>query len=307
MLSIKNLSISFRSYTSFFQKQISTPIKDLHLHIKKGEMLALIGASGAGKSLITQALLGTLPPNAHYSGEIVYKDKNLKEKDFAQLRGKEIALIPQSITALNPLISCAKQIERATFLSLGDKELAQEYTEEVFAKYNLSECVKNQYPFEISGGMARRILTATAMGGNAELILADEPTTGLDDRNAKHSLEHLKNLTETGKSVIVITHDLENVLPFADKVAILYMGETVEILDIQSFHEQKMQHPYTKILMDALPQNSFSWKKIPKKTNAIGCKFILLCPKHTQLCSQKEPKFTHIQNTFVRCHHAGNC
>ena len=258
MLTIEHLSISFKRYKGLFSFEWIYPVRDLSLSLKKGELMAVIGESGAGKSLMLLALLGLLPGNARVQGKVSYRNRSLTPDSIRPLRGKEVTFIPQNVSFLNPLISAGRQVERAACLtgkSPGHARLARGY---LFNKYGLEDQVKSAYPFQISGGMARRVLCAAAVTGNPRLILADEPTTGLDPDNTKLSLNLLRELSDQGCSVLLITHDLKAVLEVADTIAVLKDGSCVETTDARAFKTGiGLTHPYSRLLYDALPENKF--------------------------------------------------
>jgi peptide/nickel transport system ATP-binding protein len=258
MLTVKNLSISFHRYGKWLSRKTLHPIKDLNLSLKKGQVMAVVGESGAGKSLLAHAILGLLPKNAVVKGSLLFNNEFLTPEKSRTLRGKEIALIPQSISYLNPLWSVGGQVCRAAVLSGVRKKEAKSCVHAVFSRYSLEPEVSKMLPFQISGGMARRVLTASAVVGDAQLIIADEPTTGLDASNINHSLNDLKRLAKNGKAILLITHDIAAALRIADTVAVFKDGATVEIADASSFdNTENLIHPYSKQLFEALPQNAF--------------------------------------------------
>lgn len=308
MLEIHNLAISFqRNRGSFAREQLSV-ISDISLTVQAGEIVALIGASGAGKSLLAHALLGLLPGNARMTGKFIFKGEHIAPVRFGELRGREIALIPQAVNHLNPLIRVGKQVYRSARLSGRCHDTAKQNCARAFARYHLADTVKSMFPFQLSGGMARRVLTATATAGNADLIIADEPTTGLDPEVTAHSLQHLKELADQGKGVVLITHDLENAVQVADTLVVLYKGMTVEITPARSLRQgDPIMHPYTSALWRALPQNGFislSPAAPHGATARNGCIFADRCPRVRLSCRAAAPPLTRIDNKLVRCNHA---
>ena len=205
LLEVNNLSISFTQYVQGLNRHDSKVISDLSIDVNENEIVAILGSSGSGKSLLAHSLLGILPYNSNVSGEIKYKgdilDQDLKEK----LRGNEICLIPQSVNFLDPLMKVSEQ-------AIGECKDEKEYNEkklrqrEIFTKYGLDESVDNLYPFELSGGMARKVLLSTALLDDPKLLIADEPTPGLDAKSVKETIEDIKNLKDHGKGVLLITH-----------------------------------------------------------------------------------------------------
>lgn len=305
LLDVKNLSISFTQYIKGLNQIDLKVITDLTLNIKNGEILAVLGSSGSGKSLLAHAILGILPENANLKGEIFYKgqllDKSLKEK----YRGKGISLIPQSVNFLDPLMKIGEQV-------IGECDSEEEKIEkkkkqyEIFKKYGLSKEVDNMYPFQLSGGMARRVLVSTALLSNPELVIADEPTPGLDEKSVKETLKHLKNMAEDNVGILLITHDIHAALSVADKIAIFYSGFVIEITNIENFmgNGENLYHPYTKALYEALPENGFKLTEghqplhgeIPK-----GCPYYENCPFPLDICDKKRPELIDFNNIKVRC------
>ncbi len=225
-------------------------IKKLNITIHEGEIVAVVGASGSGKSLLANAILGILPDHAITHGTLLYKGENIKEV----LRGKEISIIPQSIHSLNPLMKTGKQVQGVIHQS--DRKVVQQ---DIFERVGLPEDAENKYPFELSGGMARRVLAAAAMVSPAELIIADEPTPGLDPKVLKETISLLKQLAREGKGIMFISHDIDTALTIADKVVVFYKGETIESADAAAFSGkgERLRHPYSKALWNRLPRNEF--------------------------------------------------
>ena len=174
LLEVDNLSVSFRMYDRAFGQRDLKVIQDLAITVNSGEILAVVGSSGSRKSLLAHAVLGLLPQNATVSGRMFYKGKPLDEQNQRKLRGSEIALIPQSVTYLDPLMQVGKQA-RGT-----DKSPERMRRQrKVFQRLNLTRQAEKLYPFQLSGGMARRVLFSTAIITDAELVIADEPTPGM--------------------------------------------------------------------------------------------------------------------------------
>jgi len=307
LLSVYDLSISFSRYSFGLKKREVRAIEDLYLQVSAGQIMAVIGQSGAGKSLLAHALLGILPRHALLTGSLFFKGRPLTEQRLAELRGREIALIPQSITSLNPLLRVGAQVARAARLSgVGKKEVRQA-VQRAFARYGLKDDVASLFPHQLSGGMARRVLTATATVGRADLIVADEPVNGLDAPTARETLAHLRELADDGKGVLLITHDIEAALQVADKVTVFWAGTTLEVAAADDFREGgRLQHPYTRALWNALPANAFLSARQPALTppGSPGCPFRLCCARQDSLCAERAPKLRNAGQGMVRCHHA---
>jgi peptide/nickel transport system ATP-binding protein len=304
ILEVENLSISFNQYTSRWKQKDLNVITNLNVTLEEGKVLAVVGASGSGKSLLAHAVLGILPENAKVSGNMNYHGEPLTIEKQRDIRGKEIALVPQSVTYLDPLMTVGKQVR--TSVETGDPVQAQR---SVFKRYRLQSEVERMYPFELSGGMARRILLSTAMVSQAKVIIADEPTPGLDPMVVKEALDNLKEFADKGCAVMLITHDIESALQIADKIAVFYAGTTVEVADAVDFSGkgEALRHPYSKALWQALPQNDFT--PIPGSqphpdSLPSGCLFEPRCEFATAECTNKQPDMRNLREGQVRCIHA---
>ena len=252
LLEVKNLSVSFRMYQGALKHTLVTGMHGVNLRLTTGEILAVVGASGSGKSLLAHAVLGVLPYNAVTSGEMRYRGELLDAALQEQLRGRAMALIPQSVTYLDPLMRVGKEV---CGLYGAPADMAA-----TFRRLHLEERVQRLYPFQLSGGMARRVLFSTAVITDASLIIADEPTPGMDVKSAVEALQLLRELADAGKGVLLITHDIDLAVEVADNVAVFYEGRTVDMAPAAAFHGDgaELVHPYTKALYHALPQNDFT-------------------------------------------------
>lgn len=290
---------------SFFQygkglRQVELPvIRDLDVEVKAGEMVAVVGSSGSGKSLLAHGVMGILPYNAQMGGTMWYRGEPLTQERIRKLRGKEILMVPQSLSYLDPLMKTGVQIRN------GKKdEKTKKKLKEIFQRYHLKEEVEEKYPFELSGGMSRRILISTAMIEEPHLVIADEPTPGLDLAMAKRAMGHFRELADMGAGVLVITHDLELALEVADRIVVFYAGTTVEEANVSDFQQENtLRHPYTKALWRALPQNGFQFiegsqpyvKDMPE-----GCPFAPRCGRCTKACKGEIP-YRSVRGGKVRC------
>ncbi|MEK4026619.1 ABC transporter ATP-binding protein [Sporosarcina sp. FSL W7-1283] len=304
ILEVENLSISFNQYTESLKQKNVNVISSLNVTLEEGEILAVVGASGSGKSLLAHAILGILPNNANISGTISYDGEILTAARQASLRGTEIALIPQSVNYLDPLMRVGNQVR--TSVKVGDAVAAQR---KVFERLRLKSAVENMYPFQLSGGMARRTLLSTAIVSGAKVIIADEPTPGLDPVVIKEALENFREFADNGCAVMLITHDIESALTIADKIAVFYAGTTVEIAPVENFNGdgEALRHPYSKALWRALPQNEFIPipGSQPRPNNLpSGCLFAPRCPIATPECELAQPEMRELRNGRVRCIHA---
>lgn len=308
ILKVKDLGISFSQYTNGLVRGDLNVIRNLDIELYEGEILAVVGSSGSGKSLLAHAILGILPDNACTQGDIIYKGEILDEKRKEKLRGDEIVLIPQSVNYLDPLKKVGKQIKIS--IKDKDKKTQDEIVDNLFKKYNLDKKVKNYYPFQLSGGMARKVLLSTALASDSKVIIADEPTPGLDEESLNEVLKDFRDIADSGRAILMITHDIMAALKIADKVAIFYAGSTLEIANTSDFKQKEVElrHPYTQALYKALPNHDFV--PIDDKTQPLpnelpkGCVFSDRCPLKDKNCENQVPKIREIRNGKVRCIHA---
>jgi peptide/nickel transport system ATP-binding protein len=267
VLQVENLSIGFSQYIKGTQQRVVRPIADMHVEIDEGEIVAVVGASGSGKSLLAHAVLGILPGNAICSGSMFYKGEELTEKRKEQLRGREISFIPQSVNYLDPLMRVGRQVQIGL-----DKKTAQAKQEKLFAQYDLKQSDGRMFPFELSGGMLRRVLFATSVREGVKLVIADEPTPGIHPQALSEILRQLKQFAMDGAGVMLITHDMMSALEIADRVAVIKDGTTVEISEAAAFEGkgERLKTEYTQRLWRALPQNDFDLE-FKGKAGGIQC------------------------------------
>lgn len=310
MLHVRDVTVTFSSYGRGLQRREQQVIQGLDLELSAGELLAVVGQSGAGKSLLAHALLGLLPANAVVGGEMRFKGQPLTPQRMRQVRGREIALIPQSVAYLNPLLSVGVQIARAARLGGASAAESRAAMEASLRRYRLAPEVRRWRPFQLSGGMARRVLTAAATIGASDLLLADEPTNGLDPAIAMESLQHLRALADSGKAVLLITHDIEAALQVADRVAVFCAGLSVELASSADFRAARLRHPYSRALWNALPGNGFtaSCACLPDQTGmaGTGCPFQARCTSRQECCDTVMPSMRPVSGasgSAVRCHH----
>ena len=300
VLDVRDLRISFSMYQKGLKKTTLDTVRSLNLSVHKGEILAVVGSSGSGKSLLANAIMGILPGNASMSGRILYHGSELTPKMQKNLRGTEIALIPQSVDYLDPLMRVGKQV-------VGTKSNLSSQRD-AFKRYGLDKCVESMYPFQLSGGMARRVLISTAVTIAPQLIIADEPTPGLTVDLAMETLNHFKEFAKNGAAVLLITHDIDLALAVADRIAVFYAGTTVEIADAKDFlaGKEALRHPYSKAFLDALPQNAFQpiAGSQPYAGNLpSGCLFASRCSMRSRDCDG-ELEMRNLRGGEVLCKHA---
>lgn len=297
ILSVDDLVVSFSMYKGLFKKENLEVVHSLSLDINEGEIVAVVGSSGSGKSLLAHAVLGLLPKNASTSGKILYEGEELTDKKRSELLGRKIVFIPQSIDYLDPVMKVGKQVQGV--YSTKDRQ------EELFEKYKLDKSVEDMYPFQLSGGMARRVLVSSALMEMPRLIVADEPTPGLSVDMAMDTLKHFREIADKGAGVLLITHDIDLALHVADRIAVFYAGTIFEIASTKDFIEGRdaLRHPYSKEFISALPQNEFKSieglqpyaGELPK-----GCLYASRCPYVSEKCSGEIP-MRELRGGKVRC------
>ncbi|MBH1937249.1 ABC transporter ATP-binding protein [Streptomyces sp. AV19] len=283
-------------------------VTDASFRLDAGECLALIGESGCGKSVLASALLGLLPGNARATGRALLGGDDLDllsagERVLArEVRGRRIGLVPQSPSAhLTPVRTVRSQLREIlrelTGRRDGEKAAA---ARAAFPADHL-----DRYPHQLSGGLAQRAATALALVGDAPLLLADEPTTGLDRDLVERTADELRRHVDEGHALLMITHDLAAAERIADRVAVMYAGRIVELADATDFFGTAgPRHPYARGLLDALPERSFKpIPGMPPELGALpeGCAFAARCPSATDACGVV-PAF----DGAVACHHAGS-
>ena len=302
ILKIEHMNITFTQYDRGMRQTELPVIRNLDVEVHAGEMVAVVGSSGSGKSLLAHGVMGVLPYNASMGGRILYCGEELTKQRIERLRGNEIVLVPQSIAYLNPLMKIGSQIRKGS-----KDEKVKRKLRDIFARYSLKPEVEELYPFELSGGMNRRILISTALIEEPKLVIADEPTPGLDLKMAKRAMEHFRELADMGAGVLVITHDLELALETADRIAVFYAGTTLEEATVSDFErEETLRHPYSKALWRAMPKNGFgfvSGEQPYVKDLPGGCPFAPRCGRCTEECRKGEIPSREIRGGRVRCLH----
>ncbi|UED74328.1 ABC transporter ATP-binding protein [Brevibacillus sp. DP1.3A] len=299
--------------TQFTRDNQKTVVLDhVSFHIKKGEVLGLVGESGCGKSVTSLSIMRLFKDTTGEitNGEIVYNGTNLlsiSESDMRRIRGKEISMIFQEpMTSLNPVMKIGEQLMEAIRLHLGySDQKAREQAVSMLTKVGIprpSE-IMGEYPHQLSGGMRQRIMIAMAMSCNPNLLIADEPTTALDVTIQAQILDVMKQLqAEEHMSMLLITHDLGVVAEMCNRVVVMYAGRVVEEASVYDLFDEP-KHPYTKGLigsvpkigqkrarLDSVPGNVPTPNNMPK-----GCKFAPRCKDVMPVCWEKEPAITMVE------------
>ena len=304
-LSVRDLEVIYTS-----RKKVVQAVNKVSFDMKKGETLALVGETGAGKTTIAKAILGILPnPPAKILGGEVWLDGEellkMPENKMLDIRGKKIAMIFQDpMTALNPLMTVGEQIMEGLLLHNDyDKKQAEEKAKEMLEMVGIAKERSVEYPFEFSGGMKQRVVIAMALACNPLLLLADEPTTALDVTIQAQVLDLIKDLKKKyNTSMILITHDLGVVAETSDNVAVVSAGKIIEYGDKKSIFLNP-SHPYTKGLFASLPSMNGKEKRLkpiqgtlPDPTELpAGCAFAPRCPRATEKCRAGEIPMTEIE------------
>lgn len=258
ILSVQDLDVKFT-----LRGRVLHALRGISLDVYKGESLAIVGESGSGKSVFTKTFMGLLDQNGTIAGgSITYDGKDLTqyqtEKQWLTIRGKEIAMVMQDpMTSLNPLKTIGKQIEEAISLHQGLKgEAAKQATLEILSDVGIDQPERRykQYPHEFSGGMRQRVVIAIAVACRPKILICDEPTTALDVTIQAQILDLIKKMQKKyDLTTIYITHDLGVVANVADRIAVMYAGDIVELGTCEEvFYDPR--HPYTWALLSSLPQ-----------------------------------------------------
>lgn len=298
LLDVENLNLGFYCENGFKQA-----LFDVTFSLNKGEMLALVGESGCGKTISAMSILQLLPKNAGItSGVITFENQDLLKlscKELQHIRGSKIALIPQDpMTSLNPLFTVGDQLLEVLKIhqNLKGKE-AHKKAVEAFEAVQIPSAEERlkAYPHEFSGGMKQRAIIAMALACKAEILIADEPTTALDVTIQAQIMSLLQKIKkERGTAILLITHDLALVKENADNVAVMYAGRIVEKAPAKEFFENPT-HPYSLALLNSLPSNrEKSLETITGQPPSIqqiieGCKFHPRCKQCMEICTEKVP------------------
>ena len=308
ILEVKNLNLGFKTEAGFRQA-----LFDVNFSLEKGKTLALVGESGCGKSISTMSILKLLPKTAQItSGEIFYNGKNLleySEKEMQKIRGAKIALIPQDpMTSLNPLYTIENQLLEVIEIHQNLKgEKARKKALESLEMVQIP-CAKDRlkaYPHEFSGGMKQRAIIAMALACQAEILIADEPTTALDVTIQAQIMNLLSDIkSQLGTSILLITHDLALVGENADEIAVMYAGRIVEKAPAKDFFKNP-NHPYSKALLNSMPaKRETILETIQGQPPTIhqdisGCKFHPRCKYCFEPCTKSVPENYKISENHI--------
>ncbi|MEH6403811.1 MAG: ABC transporter ATP-binding protein [Sneathiella sp.] len=314
VLEVKNLKVEFPT-----RRGVLTAVDGISLSIEAGEILGIVGESGAGKSLTGAAVVGLLePPGEVAGGEIILHGRDithLSDKEMRKVRGAQIGVIFQDpLTSLNPLYTIGRQLTE-TILTHVRLSPAQAKDKAISLLHEVGipapEMRLNAYPHEFSGGMRQRVVIALALCCDPSVIIADEPTTALDVSVQAQIIALLKRLAkEKGVATMLVTHDMGVIAEAADRVAVMYSGRLAEIGAVRKVIDEP-KHPYTVGLMGSIPQIGQNLKKLPNipgamprlNTRPIGCAFSPRCTKSQDICKIKIPDLSPIpkENRHAAC------
>lgn len=314
ILEVKDLHTGFRFRDEYFDA-----VDGVSFALHKNEILAVVGESGCGKSTIANSIVGLHDNNyTKVSGEIIYDGKNMteySESEFNEIRGRDIGFIFQDpLASLNPLHRIGQQIEESLIYHTDlNKDQRRERMLDLLDQVGIRnpKRIARQFPHQLSGGMRQRVLIAIALSCKPNIIIADEPTTALDVTIQAQILDLLTKLQdEIEAGIILITHDLAVVAQMADRVAVMYAGQFVEVAEAEELFRNPL-HPYTRSLLQSIPQNDSvgsqlhviqgmvpSLKNLPRE----GCRFAPRIPWIAESEHEKDPKLHEVsKNHFVRC------
>jgi peptide/nickel transport system ATP-binding protein len=318
LLKVENLSLTLPD-----EHRARLILDDVSLELFPGEVLGLVGESGSGKSMTALAIMGLLPHAAKTkSGQIWFDGVDLLQcgaRKMRAIRGSKIAMVFQNPrAALNPIMRVGKQVARV--VRLQDPQLSKRaaYSQavELLSHVGIADAATRAraYPHQMSGGMAQRVLIAMMLACQPQLLIADEPTTGLDVTIQAQIFELIKNIqAETGATLLLITHDLGVVAEVCQRVAVMYGGQIMEVAPIDELFAQP-QHPYTQHLMDSrlrvdLPSDVSEMHGTSYATvqyGIAGCRFANRCPHVFEPCWEEHPKALFAKNNHrIHCHYVG--
>jgi len=299
LLSVRDLTVHFVT-----DGGVVEAVDAVSFEVWPGEILGVVGESGSGKSVTALALLRLIrPPGRIVGGTVSFEGTDLlglSEEQMRAVRGGRISMVFQSPrTALNPVLTVGRQIARLFELHQGASAAeAWRRTLEMLALVKIAEPARRarQYAHQLSGGMCQRVMIAMALATSPRLLLADEPTTGLDVSIAAQILELLRDLgRRTGAAIVLITHDLGVVAEVCDRVAVMHAGQLVETADVRTLFARPL-HPYTRALMRSIPRidRDVAMEPIPGTVPSVlapppGCRYADRCPRVLDHCRRERP------------------
>jgi peptide/nickel transport system ATP-binding protein len=317
LLDVRGLTVEFE-----VDDERLRAVDDVSFVVRRGEIVGLVGESGAGKSLTSEAILGLIPrPPGHVTGEVRFRDQNLLALDeaaLAQIRGKDIAMIFQNPTgSLNPVFRVGDQLEEAMALHLAEpRRTLRARAADILARVGIPSAATRMrdYPHQFSGGMAQRVMIGMGMSCVPSLLIADEPTTALDVTIQAQVLALIRRLArESGTAVLLVSHDLGIISQMCDRVLVMYAGRVVEEAAIATIFRAPA-HPYTRALIDCLPRAEATARLgtivgVMPGLRALppGCRFHPRCPLAEARCTTEMPLLRRLgAGHGAACHLARN-
>ena len=316
LLRLKHLSIDYKVRDGYL-----SAVNDVNCVINKGEVFAIVGESGCGKSTVAHSIMNLLPGgNEEVHGEIIFKGQDLRKLSASQLekiRGKEIGMIFQNpLDSLNPVYRVGDQTMEAIMLDKVDKVEAWNRALKLFRDVRMPDAEERMksFPHELSGGMRQRVMIAMMLSRNPELLIADEPTTALDVTIEAQILQIMKEMKKQfNTAIMLITHNFGLVAEIADRIGIMYAGEMIESGDVYEVFEHPT-HPYTQLLIKALPSKTKDEGRLQTIDGSVpritekkpGCRFANRCPYAKEKCFNETPDAVYLnEDHFCRCHMVG--
>ncbi|MGP1254228.1 MAG: ABC transporter ATP-binding protein [Kiloniellales bacterium] len=312
LLEVRDLRVEFPT-----RRGTLVAVNGVSFDIKEGEVLGVVGESGAGKSLTGSAVIGLLePPGRIAAGEVLLKGRridNLPYREMRRVRGREIGMVFQDpLTSLNPLYTVGRQLVE-TIQTHRDvsEEVARKQAIDLLSEVGIPAPERriDQYPHQFSGGMRQRVVIALALCVNPKLVIADEPTTALDVSIQAQIIKLLKRMCkEHGAAVMLITHDMGVIAETADRVAVMYAGRIAEIGPVRDV-VQNAKHPYTHGLMGSIPMIGHDTDRLTQIEGSMprlteipqGCAFNPRCPHAFDRCRSERPELIPVDDTRVAC------
>lgn len=312
LVEIKDLNMYYPIQTGFMDgtKEYLRALTGVNLDIYKGEILGLVGESGCGKSTLGKAVLNLIKPE----GEVLYEGENvltLNRKDLKRFRKKAQLIFQNPFSSLDPRMTVYNILREPLVVhGIRDKNVINSRIHEIISHAGLDDESLKRYPHEFSGGQRQRIAIARALILKPDFLVADEPVSALDVSIQAQIITLLKELKDKlNLTILFISHDLGVVKYLSDRIAVMYLGDIVELSDADELFKNP-KHPYTKALISAVP--SIAQKPVDielegdlpsPKNPPLGCKFHTRCPMVMEICSQKEPEIKEVSGSHcVKCH-----
>lgn len=302
ILDVRGLSVSFRGGNHV------QAVENVDLSVWEGDHLCIVGETGSGKSILLLAMLRLLSGDAQVTGDVLYRGESLfrmPQKRLDEVRGGLISYIPQgSGNGMNPLLKVGFQVGEPLMAHCGLKRRdAQRRSVDLLRRFHLQreEAVARQYPFALSGGMRQRAMIAMGVAADAEALLADEPTKGLDERRVRLVEESFRSLRK--QTIVCVTHDLNFARSVAARVGVMYAANLVEIADKEAFYREPL-HPYSRDMLMAMPENGLRFNPgfAPSHDEYAlqGCKYCARCGDRSEQC-KNIPPMVDVDGRRVRC------